>query len=144
MKKNKMFQITLILMLTFSLVGVAVIIFLNQSGQFARADNNQSSIDDIIEMSFETEQIVTNLKSNDYIRVSFFIQGDSKDTLTEIEKRDFQLNHLILSLLSEKTSSELSGRDGMRAIEAQLKEEINTLLDSGEVQNVYTTSWVIQ
>ncbi|WP_413381594.1 flagellar basal body-associated protein FliL [Alkalihalobacillus sp. 1P02AB] len=143
MKKNKILMIVMIMLIALTLVGVVAIVLLSQLNQSASA-TDEASIDQIINVSYETEQIVTNLKSNDYIRVSFFIQLDSDDSLKEVEKRDFQINNLILRLLSEKTASELEGREGMEELETQLKTEINQFLSAGEVVRVYTTSWVIQ
>ncbi|KGA98243.1 flagellar basal body protein FliL [Alkalihalobacillus alcalophilus ATCC 27647 = CGMCC 1.3604] len=143
MKKNKILTIVMIILIALTLVGVIAIVVVNQFNQPAIA-SDEASIEQIISVSYETEQIVTNLKSNDFIRVSFFIQLDSDDSLKELEKRDFQVNHLILHTLSEKTASELEGREGMEELEKELKTEINQLLSVGEVVRVYTTSWVIQ
>ena len=67
--------------------------------------NNQSkdsepTIDEVLEMSVDIKEITTNLASNDFIRISFKIQTDSKEAKEELEKRDFQVNNIIILELS--------------------------------------------
>ena len=52
-------------------------------------------------MSVDIKEITTNLASNDFIRISFKIQTDSKKAKEELEKRDFQVNNIIILELSE-------------------------------------------
>ncbi len=133
----------LIILAALTLLGVIVFVLFNQFLD-SPEEQTEPSIDEIINLSFDTEEITTNLLSNDFIRASFRIQVDNKTALSEIKKRDFQINNIILRSLSNKRSSDLSGNEGIIEFENGIRDEINALMQDGEVIQVYTTSWVIQ
>ncbi|WP_062048729.1 flagellar basal body-associated protein FliL [Bacillus sp. JCM 19034] len=143
MFKNKLINIMLIILAALTLLGVIVFVLFNQFLD-SPEEQTEPSIDEIINLSFDTEEITTNLLSNDFIRASFRIQVDNKTALSEIKKRDFQINNIILRSLSNKRSSDLSGNEGIIEFENGIRDEINALMQDGEVIQVYTTSWVIQ
>jgi flagellar FliL protein len=133
----------LIILVALTLVGaVAFVLVKNYTNQLD--PNAPPTIDEIIAQSFDTKEITTNLLSNDFVRTSFRIHVDNKGALAEIQKRDFQVNNIILRVLSGKKASELAGPEGIEALEADIRKEINQLMVEGEVIQVYTTSWVIQ
>ncbi len=133
----------LVILVSLTLVGVLTFVlvnhFTNQPDPSA-----EPTIDEIIAQSFETEEITTNLLSNDFVQAKFRIHVDSRDALEEIQKRDFQINNIILRALSGKQSSELAGSEGIEAFEADIRDQLNELMQEGSVVQVYTTSWVIQ
>ncbi len=133
----------LIIIVALTLVGVVTLVLVNHLTKQPDA-NAEPTIDEIIAQSIETEEITTNLLSNDFVRASFRIHVDNKKALEEIQKRDFQVENIILRSLSGKESSELAGPEGIEALEKQLKDQINHLMQQGSVVQVYTTSWVIQ
>jgi flagellar FliL protein len=133
----------LIILGTLTLIGVVAFVlvthYTNQPDP-----NAEPTIDEIISQSFETKEITTNLLSNDFVRASFRIHVDSRSALSEIQKRDFQVNNIILRALSGKKSNELAGSEGLESLESDLRDQINELMQEGEVIQVYTTTWVIQ
>lgn len=133
----------LIILVALTLVGVLTFVlvtyFTNQPDP-----NAEPTIDQIIEQSFQTEEITTNLMSNDFVQASFLIQVDSKAALKEIQKRDFQINNILLRALSGKKATELAGSDGIETFESDIRDQLNELMQEGSVIQVYTTSWVIQ
>lgn len=133
----------LIILATLTLVGVVALVLINHFTNEVDP-NAEPTIDEVIALSYDTEEIMTNLLSNDFIRATFKIQVDNKNALEEIEKRDFQINNVILRSLSGKKASELAGPDGMEDFQSSLKEELNGLMTEGSVVQVYTTSWIIQ
>ncbi|GAF63705.1 flagellar basal body-associated protein fliL [Bacillus sp. TS-2] len=144
MVKSKMANILLVFLLALILVGVAALVILNQFTNETLAEEDYS-LDQLIERAYTTEDIITNLNSNNgYIKASFYIQLNSKDAVEEIEKRDFQVNNLIIHTLSEINPSELSGSTSIEEVELQIQSDINDFLSEGEAIKVYATSWVIQ
>ncbi|MEC2073114.1 flagellar basal body-associated protein FliL [Alkalihalophilus marmarensis] len=143
MFKNKLINIMLIILIALTLIGVITLVLFNHFTNQPDA-NAEPTIDEIIAQSYVTEEITTNLLSNDFVRTQFHIHVDSKKALQEIQKRDFQVENIILRTLSGKKSPDLAGSAGIEELEAEIKEQINQLLQEGSVVQVYTTSWVIQ
>ncbi len=133
----------LIILVSLTLVGVVAFVLVKNYTNQPDPDA-PPTIDEIIAQSFDTQEITTNLLSNDFVRASFRIHVNNKDALSEIQKRDFQVNNIILRALSGKRAGDLAGSAGIEAFEADIKEEINQLMQEGEVLRVYTTSWVVQ
>ncbi|KSU62521.1 flagellar basal body-associated protein FliL [[Bacillus] enclensis] len=140
--KNKFLTIMLILLVTITLAGViALVVILKFSGD---EETKEPSIEEVIEASVDIPEITTNLLSNDFIRISFKVQTDSKKAKEELEKRDFQVNNIIIEELSEMKADELQGKKGKEIIEAKVKEKVNALMQEGMVEKVYITSMMIQ
>lgn len=132
-----------VILVSLSLVGVLTFVLVKHFTNEV-SSSGQPTIDEIIAQSYETEEITTNLLSNDFIKASFRIHVDSKKALQEIEKRDFQVDHIILRVLSGEKADDLAGPEGMEAFEDKVKDLLNELMQDGSVVQVYTTSWVIQ
>ena len=95
-------------------------------------------------MSVDIKEITTNLASNDFIRISFKIQTDSKKAKEELQKRDFQVNNIIILELSGLEVEEIQGKEGQLKLEETLKTKINEILQEGKVQKVYITQFLLQ
>ena len=54
-----------------------------------KRNSKEPTIDEMIEATVDIPEITTNLASNDFIRISFKIQTDSKKAKEELEKRKF-------------------------------------------------------
>lgn len=131
-----------ILLVIIALVGaVAIFMLLNTNNQ---GKDSKPTIDEVLEMSVDIKEITTNLASNDFIRISFKIQTDSKDAKEELEKRDFQVNNIIILELSGLEVEEIQGKEGQLKLEETLKTKINEILQEGKVQKVYITQFLLQ
>ncbi|MGM0851541.1 MAG: flagellar basal body-associated protein FliL [Bacillota bacterium] len=140
--KSKALTIMMILLVTITLVGViALVVILKFSGD---EETKELSIEEVIENSVDIPETTTNLMSNDFIRISFKIQTDSKKAKSELEKRDFQVNNIIIEELSELKAEELQGKKGKEMIETKVKDKVNSLMQEGMVEKVYITSMMIQ
>lgn len=140
--KNKALTIMMILLVTITLVGViALVVILKFSGD---EETKEPSIEEVIEHSVDIPETTTNLMSNDFIRISFKIQTDSKKAKSELEKRDFQVNNIIIEELSELKAEDLQGKKGKELIETKVKDKVNSLMQEGMVERVYITSMMIQ
>ncbi|MFC4409209.1 flagellar basal body-associated protein FliL [Chungangia koreensis] len=141
--KNKMLTIMLIILTSITLVGVVALIFVFQFNNGAKAEQGPT-IDEIIEASVDVPEITTNLEGKNVIRLSLKIQTDGKDAAEELTKRDFQVKNIVIQELSEMTAAELEGKEGKQSFENAIKAQVDELMDSGEVQKVYITSYIIQ
>ena len=142
MKNNKLVMTMFILLVIIALVGaVAIIMLLNTNNQ---SKGSEPTIDEVLEMSVDIKEITTNLASNDFIRISFKIQTDSKKAKEELQKRDFQVNNIIILELSGLEVEEIQGKEGQLKLEETLKTKINEILQEGKVQKVYITQFLLQ
>lgn len=104
----------------------------------------EPTIDEIVEASVEIPEITTNLADNKVVRFSLKIQTSSKDAAAELTKRDFQVKNIVIQELSEMEQKDLEGKQGKQVFQKSLKTKINELMQEGEVQEVYFTSFITQ
>ncbi|MFT4413570.1 flagellar basal body-associated protein FliL [Fredinandcohnia humi] len=140
--KNKLLIIMVIILSTITLVGTTAFVILTKVT--AHGGEKEPSIDEVIEATVAVPEITTKLLSNDYIRISFNVQTDSKKAKEELEKRSFQVNNLIIKELASMKSEEFQGEEGIVNLENRLKDRINGLMQDGEVVKVYATSFLPQ
>ncbi len=141
-KMNKNVATTMIVLLTAILLlgGLALIVYLKLD---EKNSNDEPTIDDILKVSVDIPEITTNLKNGDFVKISFKVQTDGKKAKEELEKREFQVNNLIISELSEMNVSDLAGKDGKEMLQEKVESKINELMQQGKVIQVYITSYVI-
>ncbi|PZX07859.1 flagellar FliL protein [Psychrobacillus insolitus] len=140
--KNKLLTIMLIILVCITLIGVIALLIVSQLNK--GDEEEKPSIDEIVESSVDIAEITTNLAGENFIRISLKVQTDSLEAGEELTKRDFQVKNIVITELSEMTPEQLDGKEGKVAFESSLKTKINELMDSGEVQQVYITSYIIQ
>lgn len=143
MFKNRLANIILIILLTLTIIGlVAFILYTYVSND--GAVNSEPSIDEIMDVTVETNEITTNLLSNHVIRTNFVIQLDNKKAKEELEKRNFQVNNIIIQELADREESDFSGSENIMKLEEEIGNRINEILDEGYVVEVYINQLVIQ
>ncbi|MBE5101044.1 flagellar basal body-associated protein FliL [Priestia aryabhattai] len=143
MFKNKLISKMIIIMLSLTLIGsIAVIVTLKYTEQASTEEG--PSIDDVIKASVDVTDIKTNLKSNNYISISFKIQMDSKKAAAELQKRDFQVRDIIIKRLSDMSAKDFEGVQGLSTLETDIAKQIDQLMENGHVVKIYTTSKVLQ
>lgn len=140
--RNKLLTIMLIILTVITLAGaVALVIMLKFNGG---QQGKEPDIDQVLECSVDVPELTTNLASNDFIRISFKIQTDSKKAKEELEKRDFQTKDIIIELLSGMKAQDLKGAAGKERLTEMLKSKLNEVMQEGKVVKVYITSYIIQ
>lgn len=140
--KNKLLTIMLIILVCITLLGVVALLFISQLNK--PDEESGPTIDEIVESSIDIPEITTNLAGNKFIRISLKVQTDSKEAAEELIKRDFQVKNIVITELSEMTPEDLEGKQGKATFQSSLKTKINELMNDGEVQQVYITSYIIQ
>lgn len=142
MKNNKLLTIMLIILVSITLIGVVAVVVVTQLNKGTAAE--VQNIDDIVESSVDIEEITTNIAGDNYIKIALKIQTTSKDSAEELKKRDFQVKSILIEQLSEMSKKDLEGTKGKEMLASTLKTKINELMQEGEVQQVYFTSYIIQ
>lgn len=142
MKNNKVLVIMLVLILTIALVGAGAFIYIWKFSGDKEA--KEPTIDEVVEASIDIPELTTNLATDNFIRISFKVQTDSKKAAEELEKRVFQVQNIIIQELSEKTPKDMQGKEGQVKLENDLKDKINDLMQEGKVVQVYITNSLLQ
>ncbi|MBF0453297.1 MAG: flagellar basal body-associated FliL family protein [Magnetococcales bacterium] len=96
---------------------------------------------------FKLDPFVVNLnepRGNRYLKTTIQLEMDSEALMAELERRNAQLQDVILSLLTSKSSKELQALEGKFRLREELLSRINALLVNGIVTRVYFTEFVIQ
>jgi flagellar protein FliL len=104
----------------------------------------ERSADSILATMVETEHITTNLNSDGFIQLRFKIQTSSVKAKKELVKRDFQVSNIALRIASSMTEEQVKSPDGMVEFEKKMMEELNTLMQNGNIVKIYTTNKMIQ
>ena len=144
MKNNKLLLVTLIILVTITLFCGILYVLFTQLNKDTEKNQDAPTIDEILVASIDIPEITTNLADKRYVKLQLKIQTSSEDAAAELAKRDFQVKNLIIQELSEMSQEDLGGKDGKQALQRTLKSQINELMDEGEVQQVYITSYIIQ
>ncbi|MEA0564708.1 MULTISPECIES: flagellar basal body-associated protein FliL [Lysinibacillus] len=142
MKNNKMLTMIIILLVAVILIGVILFVLLTQFNKPTGAV--EPSIDEIVESTVEVPEITTNLADKRVVRLSLKIQTTSKDAAAELTKRVFQVQNIAIQELSEMEQKDLEGKQGKQIFQKSLKTRLNELMQEGEVQEVYFTSFITQ
>jgi flagellar FliL protein len=132
----------LIILVSITLIGVVAVVVVTQLNKGSATE--VQNIDDIVESSVDVEEITTNIADDNYIKIALKIQTTSKDAAEELTKRDFQVKSILIEELSEMTKKDLESKSGKEMLRNTLKTKINDLMQDGEVQQVYFTSYIIQ
>ncbi|MCM0626289.1 flagellar basal body-associated protein FliL [Lysinibacillus sp. OL1_EC] len=142
MKNNKMLTMIIILLVAVILIGVILFVLLTQFNKSTGAV--EPSIDEIVEATVEIPEITTNLADKRVVRLSLKIQTTSKEAGAELTKRVFQVQNIAIQELSEMEQKDLEGKQGKQIFQKSLKTRLNELMQEGEVQEVYFTSFITQ
>ncbi|MCY7904857.1 flagellar basal body-associated protein FliL [Bacillus inaquosorum] len=139
--KKKLMIILLIILIIIGALGAAAYFVLGGKSEKSEA---KKSIDEIVASSVDVEEITTNLKSDNIIRLAIKLETDSDKSKEELEKRDFQVKDAVISLLVDTNADEIEGDKGKETFKKELKDKINSYLQKGKVEKVYITSFNLQ
>jgi flagellar protein FliL len=138
---SKLVKTMLLSLVIIVLVGVvAAVIVLNVLEK--RNAGDEQTIDEIVEYSYQTPEITTDLSDGSFVRVQFQIVTDGKKARKEIEQRDFQVKNILIKKLA--TMDEESFKSGLSDVEDILQVELNKVMKKGKVEDVYTISKILQ
>ncbi len=141
MKNNKLLTIMLIILVTITLVGVIAVVLVTQLNK--GPESSEPTIDEIAVTLVDIPELTTNLADGSFVRMQLKIQTTSEKSAEELLKRDFQVNNILIQELSEMDVEALEGKQGKVTFQNTIKSQINELMQEGEVQQVYFTSYII-
>ncbi len=142
MFRNKLLNAMIIILLVISLLGVVALVAVDEL--YADETTEEPTIDEIIKYSVDFDEITTNLKSGGYIRLKMKVQTDSKKATSELLKRDFQVQNIVIHEIANKSASDFEGENGLTQLEQDIQKKINEVMQDGEIVKVYTTSFLLQ
>lgn len=136
---SKVFKNIIIGLVLVSILGMAAIIYIlmNQDDP-----NRELTIDEQIEYSYMTESINIDLADNRYAQLQFSIITNNEDAKAEVEKRMFQFKNILIKQTVEMESSVL--QNDLSGFENRLKDEMNVLMEEGEITDIYLISKIVQ
>ncbi|WP_062319941.1 flagellar basal body-associated FliL family protein [Halolactibacillus sp. JCM 19043] len=136
---SKVFKNIIIGLVLVSILGMAAIIYIlmNQDDP-----NRELTIDEQIEYSYTTESINIDLADNRYAQLQFNIITNNEDAKEEVEKRMFQFKNILIKQTVDLESSAL--QSDLSGFENRLKDEVNVLMEEGEVTDIYLINKIVQ
>ncbi|MDY0405877.1 flagellar basal body-associated protein FliL [Virgibacillus sp. 179-BFC.A HS] len=138
---SKVTKILLVTMVSVLLIGIIVFIVLYLTDNKTDKGSAQS-IDEMVEYSYQTPEITTDLADGSFVRIQFQVITDGKAANKEIAKREFQIKNIIIKEMA--TMSKKKFKTGLGEMEASLKTRLNEVMKDGKVTNVYTISKILQ
>lgn len=96
---------------------------------------------------FTAGKYLTNLRDNGgrrYISVDITLELSHARMARELEAKKALLEHTIISVLRDKTYAELEGEGGMLALARDLADRINRISETGRVERIFFTEFLIQ
>lgn len=97
----------------------------------------------IKELSVEINDVLTNLASGDFIKISFVFELSNENAKEEFELLDFKVRAIINQTLADMMPEDVRGSQGMDNLGTTLMNKINQELDRGNVRQVNITALVI-
>lgn len=95
----------------------------------------------------DINEFIVNIISEDnahYVKAALTLELDTEEAKEEANQRMPQIRDAILLLVGNKTYEELHDLQGKRQLKAELLSKINSFLQSGKVQSIYFTDFVVQ
>ncbi|WP_138419466.1 flagellar basal body-associated FliL family protein [Aquibacillus sediminis] len=104
--------------------------------------NDELTINDKVEYSYEMEEISTDLNDGSYVRMQVIFIGDSKDAREELDNRGSQLKNLLIKQLSSMDAKSL--QSDLSKFENTVKDITNGMMEDGKVIEFYITEKLMQ
>ncbi|MEN1966867.1 flagellar basal body-associated protein FliL [Lentibacillus sp. N15] len=137
---NKLVK-TMLTTLAILIVGGAVAITVVWNVKDDKSSSAQS-LDNMVEYSYQTDDITTDLEDGSFVRIQFQLVTDSKKAKAEVEKREFQIKNILIKELA--TMKEADFKSGLTDLEDTIKQKLNGVMAEGKVTDVYTISKILQ
>ncbi len=135
----KLIKILVAVLLVITIAGAVTLYFvLNNTSNEGEA----MSIDDMVKYSYTTEEIRTDLNDGNFVLIQFQFITNSKDALSEIEKREFQVKNVFIKQSVDLTETDF--QENLTDLENNMKNAMNEKMTEGQIVEVLITSKVIQ
>lgn len=114
-------------------------------GEHDAQKKEEATVENIIGKVIPLETFTVNLagtKGRKILKVSMELEVKGDDIMAELDKRKAQVRDIIITILSSKTYEEVSTPSGKEEIRVQLKDNLNSFLNKGKIENVFFTEFV--
>jgi len=91
------------------------------------------------------ETFIVNLaesKGRKVLKINMELEVKGDDILQEIDNRKAQIRDFIIIILSSKTYEQVSTKEGKDNLRNEIKDQVNSFLSKGKIQNVYFTELI--
>jgi len=95
------------------------------------------------ELTVEVKDVLTNLKTGEFIKISFAFEMTNEPGKEEFTLLDFKIRAVIINTLSDLTPEDVAGSKGKDYISSTLMNEINGILQKGKVRAINITDFVL-
>ena len=137
-KLLKIMITTLIILVSIGIVAVVVLFYVDTDNDKGKAQ----SIDEVVEYSYETPEITTDLQDGTFVRIQFQVLTDGKNAKKEVVKREFQLKNIIIKELAKMNEDDFKA--GLGELEDDIQSKLNEVMTEGNITDVYTTNKILQ
>ncbi|MGI6129618.1 MAG: flagellar basal body-associated FliL family protein [bacterium] len=88
---------------------------------------------------------LADLESKRFLRATLTLELSSSKLIPELDKRQAQIRDIIISILRKKKAADLKA-DSINVVNLkhQVKEQLNAILEKGEISAVYFTEFIVQ
>ncbi|WP_042223764.1 flagellar basal body-associated protein FliL [Oceanobacillus manasiensis] len=124
------------------IVGAAAVFLVIVNFNKDENEGKAKTIDDIVEHSYESPEITTDLEDGSFVRIQFQIVTDSKAAKEEISKRDFQLKNILIKELAVLNEEDFKA--GLSDLEGTVQSKLNEVMTDGKITDVYTINKILQ
>lgn len=129
---------------TFILILLAIV--LSFSTAFLYFNNFMSKPKEVIYYNYSPgKEFITNLKGDSkFVKAVIELQIYDKNTLKILQDQNAKIRDLIIQILRSKTPDDVDGPQGQLKLQNDIKNEINKVVGSGKVVNVYFDDFIVQ
>lgn len=96
---------------------------------------------------YDWEPLLVNLADaggKRYLKLNMKVELTNEKALEELKNRSFQLKDAMLMLLSGKEFEDISSASGKQALKQETIAQVNKILKSGQVKEIYFTDFIVQ
>lgn len=127
---------SLVVLVSVGIIAVVVIFYVNNDKGVAQ------SIDEVVEYSYETPEITTDLQDGTFVRIQFQVLTDGKKAKNEVAKREFQLKNILIKELAKMNIDDFKA--GLGDLEENIESKLNEVMIEGNITDVYTINKILQ
>lgn len=113
----------------------------------AEVKPEETDLKSIIGTMYSLDPFLVNIddeKETRFLKTSLTLELEEEAVTEELDSRIAQIRDIVLLLLSSKRFSEVRSLDGKYVLREEILDQINSILVTGHLKNVYFTEFVVQ
>ncbi|WP_163536802.1 flagellar basal body-associated FliL family protein [Gracilibacillus sp. YIM 98692] len=129
--------VTLLIIITIAGAGILYVVLTKEDNT-----GKAKTLDEMVEFSYTTEEMRTDLKDDHYVLIQFRFMMNSKAGKEEIEKREFQVKNEFIKQSVKLTVNDF--QDNLEKLESEIQTVMNQKMTDGVIDEVLIISKVVQ